>query len=110
MHAVTGFIQILLMLTQASFVPDMQGFWEQLDKPPVTKPCIFADTVTKPGNTAAFYQGFLFVVPVNRDAEPSPAAESKLQLYRSPINTFPSGRVIAAQKLYLIFCQLRIGG
>jgi hypothetical protein len=109
MHIVAGFIQTLLMLTQAQFVPDMQGFWDAYNKPVTVQQTIHSDAVTTPGTTFVLCEGRVFAVPVNRDAVWVPAALYLPKRYISPVNTFPAGRVITAKKLYLIFCQLRIG-
>lgn len=110
MYAVAGLIQTLLMLTQAQFMPDLSGFWEELSQPPTAKPLQYG-TVLCNGSTIVFYEGTAAEMLLNRDADLSPTnIEEESKKYNSPRHTLPDGRVITEKKLYLIFCQLRIGG
>jgi hypothetical protein len=111
MHLLIGFIQLLLVLTDSRFLPDMSGFWH-------------ADTV-KSTKTSKSGKGMSVEYPTEKKGNllfeiALPTGNSKMLLPAGSIanhsgdqvrNTiqFPL-RVIPTSKLYLIFCQLKTEG
>ncbi len=111
MYIITGFIQtILILTTQAQYMPDMSGIWEE--------PSVHAETVhVLPGsNRYNLQHGYALAdvsaaVPVQDDPLLPPVANPEdKRLPEPPLQNLSFRRVIERDKLYLMFCQLKIGG
>jgi hypothetical protein len=110
MYSLAGFIQLLLILSQSDYLPDLSAVW-------VRESCLVATvSVSATGPALA-----LPAVTVNTQ-KPSIAGTHRNKWILSPAlqkngwvpiplsSTIPAGRVISSDKLYLMFCRLKIGG
>lgn len=111
MYSLAGFIQLLLIFSQSDYLPDLSAVWSKEPVPVIT--------------LSAKTTGQVWLVPVRVTDEAishavavhdrnkwilSPTLPQNGWVLSPPSNTLPAGRVIHADKLYLLFCRLKIGG
>lgn len=111
MYSLAGFIQLLLILSQSDYLPDLSAVWIRESSTVATVSAkttgpawLVPATVTDDTRNQA--------VAVNHRNKwiLSPALQRNGWLLTPPSNTLPAGRVINSDKLYLMFCRLKIGG
>lgn len=112
MHLFAGFIQLLLILSQSRYMPDMSAVWSPASEPAVAVYQVSQTrTIHKPLPAAAYAECCKAACCNSRN-------EGDITLVRQPARIFvipsitilPAREVIPVHKLYLVFCQLKIGG
>lgn len=109
MYSLAGFIQLLLILSQSDYLPDLSAVWEKQVTPVMTVP---------PERTDDVWQVTVTYYPTGQSVAGNdqnkwillPAVQRNGWLLIPLSNTLPAGRVISSDKLYLMFCRLKIGG
>ncbi|MBI2275009.1 MAG: hypothetical protein HYU70_14520 [Bacteroidetes bacterium] len=111
MYSLAGFIQLLLILSQSDYLPDLSAVWEKRAIPVMTVPPERNNGLWQVPVTVTYYPASQ---PVAGNDQNKWMLLSALQrngcLQTPPSNTVPAGRVISSDKLYLMFCRLKIGG
>ena len=111
MHLFIGFIQLLLILTDSRFLPDMSAFWHSAVNEERSQNHEKTG-YTLEGPTA--FEGsasFDIIPPTSNDKMVLAARETGFAVKVIVLNTLqPSPWVIYTSKLYLIFCQLKAEG
>lgn len=111
MYLLAGFIQLLLILSQSDYLPDLSAVWNKESKPVLTVPAQATGQVWLVPGTVPDDVPKQALTGNNRNKWIlSPALPSKGPLLIPPSHTLPAGRMINADKLYLLFCRLKIGG
>jgi hypothetical protein len=111
MHLFIGFIQLLLILTDSRFLPDMSSFWHQpVSKESSQSKSLKGLTVKYP-TAMAGPLSFDIIQQTNND-KLLPTFGYSDCIKRGKLGNLnqPSPRVIHTSKLYLIFCQLKTEG
>lgn len=112
MHLFAGFIQLLLILSQSRYMLDMSMVWAPAPDPAVVvyqSPQI--KTINRPLPKAA-YAKYCKAACCNyrNEGRLAPARQPARFFVVPPSTKLPAGEVIPVHKLYLVFCQLKIGG
>ena len=111
MYSLAGFIQLLLILSQSDYLPDLSGIWVKQSRPAVTTTAEITDKVALVPVTVTEYHTRYAVAGNDRNRWIlSPALPAAGLLLTAPFTTLSRGRVITTDKLYLMFCRLKIGG
>lgn len=111
MYSLAGFIQLLLILSQSDYLPDLSGIWIREASPVATESAKTSSSVwLVPVITSDDGQGQALAGTHRNKWILSPALPKNGWLLTPPSNTLPAGRVISSDKLYLMFCRLKIGG
>lgn len=112
MHLFAGFIQLLLILSQSRYMPDMSVVWV-----PAPEPVMIADrssaikTIHRPLPAAAYTESCKSACCSSRqEGDLAPARQPPRIFLIPPSIALPAGEVIPVHKLYLMFCRLKIGG
>lgn len=111
MHSLAGFIQLLLILSQSDYLPDLSAVWIRETPPAAMVPATTNTPVWRVPMTAVNdHPGQAVTGTYHRSKGIlPPALPRKDRLPIPPSNTLPAGRVISSDKLYLVFCRLKIG-
>lgn len=110
MYSLAGFIQLLLIFSQSDYLPDLSAVWNKEPMPVVTLPAKTTGIVwLVPVRVTDAEIGYAVAVHNRNKGILSPALPQNGRV-QYPSSTLPAGRVIHADKLYLLFCRLKIGG
>lgn len=112
MYLFAGFIQLLLILSQSHYMPDMSLVWNSAPEPVVAAyQTLQTKKIQKPLSTSVYPAYWEVACCNNRnDADLTPARQP-VRIFVIPLSMkLPSVEVIGIYKLYLLFCQLKIGG
>lgn len=112
MHLLAGFIQLLLILSQSRYMPDMSAVWTPTPEPAVAVyTATPITTIHEPLSTVTYTVSCKDGCCNRRyEGELAPARQPARIFVISPSSTLPAGEAIPVHKLYLVFCQLKIGG
>jgi hypothetical protein len=111
MYSLAGFIQLLLILSQSDYLPDLSWVWIREASPVATVSAKTSSPIWLVPVTATDDSEGHAVAGTHRNKWMlSPALQKNGWLLIPPSNKLPAGRVINSDKLYLMFCRLKIGG
>lgn len=112
MHLFAGFIQLLLILSQSRQMPDMSALWSPAPEPLVARyQPLQIKTIHRPQSTTVYAGCCISACCNGRDeGDLAPVRKTARIFVIPPSTALPAGEVIPVHKLYLVFCQLKIGG